>query len=137
MIKGVLTIIFDEPFYKAIFEQFDGTEYKVAQVNMGTSLPTMPKIINLVNEHYSDLRFSKSTLDQEVMHHINSKRAQRLAHKEVRKRGIGTKAQQALKKQFEKSKITRKKMNKDKKREMQKERFLQKQIKRRKKHRGH
>lgn len=55
MIKGVLTIIFDEPFYKAIFEQFDGTEYKVAQVNMGTSLPTMPKIINLVNEHYSDL----------------------------------------------------------------------------------
>ena len=44
---------------------------------------------------------------------------------------------QALKKQFEKSKITRKKMNKDRKREMQKERFLQKQIKRRKKHRGH
>ena len=130
MIKGVLTIIFDEPFYKAIFEQFDGTEYKVAQVNMGTSLPTMPKIINLVNEHYSDLRFSKSTRDQEVMNH-------RLAHKEVRKRGIGTKAQQALKKQFEKSKITRKKMNKDRKREMQKERFLQKQIKRRKKHRGH
>lgn len=102
MIKGVLTIIFDEPFYKAIFEQFDGTEYKVAQVNMGTSLPTMPKIIDLVNEHYSDLRFSKSTRDQEVMHHINPKRAQRLAHKEVRKR------------------------------EMQKERFLQKQIKRRK-----
>lgn len=101
----------------------------------------MPKIINLVNEHYSDLRFSKSTRDQEVMHHINPKRAQRLAHKlahkEVRKRGIGTKAQQALKKQFEKSKITRKKMNKDRKREMQKERFLQKQIKRRKKHRGH
>ena len=108
MIKGVLTIIFDEPFYKAIFEQFDGTEYKVAQVNMGTSLPTMPKIINLVNEHYSDLRFSKSTRDQEVMHHINPKRAQRLAHKEVRKGGFGTKAQQALKKQFEKSKITRK-----------------------------
>jgi hypothetical protein len=71
------------------------------------------------------------------MHHINPKRVQRLAHKEVRKRGIGTKAQQALKKQFEKSKITRKKMNKDRKREMQKERFLQKQIKRRKKHRGH
>lgn len=32
MIKGVLTIIFDEPFYKAIFEQFDGTEYKVAKL---------------------------------------------------------------------------------------------------------
>ena len=108
MIKGVLTIIFDEPFYKAIFEQFDGTQYKVAQVNMGTSLPTMPKIINLVNERYSDLQFSKSTRDKEVMHHINPKRAQRLAHKEVRERGIGTKAQQALKKQFEKSKITKK-----------------------------
>ena len=50
----------------------------MGQVNMGTSLPTMPKIINLVNEHYSDLRFSKSTRDQEVMHHINPKRAQRL-----------------------------------------------------------
>ena len=42
MIKGALTIIFDYPFYKAIFERTDGSEYYVAQVNLGTSMPHMP-----------------------------------------------------------------------------------------------
>lgn len=46
-----------------------------------------------------------------------------------RKRTIGTKAQQALKKQFEQSKIAKKKASKDRKREDQERRFLQKQVK--------
>ena len=55
MIKGALTIIFDYPFYKAIFERTDGSEYYVAQVNLGTSMPHMPQILNMVNFKFSKL----------------------------------------------------------------------------------
>lgn len=137
MIKGKLTIVFDDPFYKAIFERVDGTNYEVAQVNLGVSLPHMPEILRLVNDHYSQLHFYQSTVKKKIHHHINPKRAQRLAHRATQKRTIGTKAQQALKKQFEQSKIAKKKASKDKKREDQERRFLQKQAKRREKHRGH
>ena len=97
----------------------------------------MPEILELVNYHYSKLHFYKTTAEKEKIHHVNSKRAQRLAHKATQRNTIGTKAQQALKKQFEQSKIARKRVNKYKKREEQERRFLQKQIKRREKHRGH
>lgn len=137
MIKGVLTIVFDNPFYKAIFERIDGTDYEVAQVNLGASLPHMPEILRLVNYHYSQLHFYKTTAEKEEIHHVNPKRAQRLAHKATQRNKIGTKAQQALKKQFEQSKVAKKKANKDRKREEQEKRFLQKQIKRREKNRGH
>ena len=137
MIKGALTIIFDDLFYKAIFERIDGTDYEVAQMNLGESLPHMPEILKLVNYHYSQLHFYKSTVKKEKIHHVNPKRAQRLAHKATQRNKIGTKAQLALKKQFEASKTARKRASKAKKRENQEKRFLQRQIKRREKHRGH
>lgn len=137
MIKGELTIVFDDPFYKAIFERIDGTNYEVAQVNLGASLPHMPEILRLVNSHYSKLHFYQTTAEKEKICHVNPKRAQRLAHKATQKKTIGTKAQQALKKQFEQSKIAKKKASKDRKRKEQERRFLQKQVKRREKHRGH
>ena len=137
MIKGELTIIFDDPFYKAIFERIDGTNYEVAQVNLGASPPHMPEILKLVNFHYSKLHFYQTTVEKEKIYHVNPKRAQRLAHKVTQKKIIGTKAQQALKKQFEQSKIAKKKANKDRKRKEQEKRFFQKQAKRREKHRGH
>ncbi|WP_279037523.1 YjdF family protein [Lactobacillus taiwanensis] len=137
MLKGELTIVFDDPFYKAIFERIDGTNYEVAQINLGASLPHMPEILRLVNDYYSQLHFYKSTVEAEKFRHVNPKRAQRLAHKATQKKAIGTKAQQALKRQFEQSKIAKKKASKDRKRERQERRFLQKQAKRREKHRGH
>src|SRR5699024_223075 len=96
MIKGKLTIVFDDPFYKAIFERVDGTNYEVAQVNLGVSLPHMPEILRLVNDHYSQLHFYQSTVEEEKFHHVNPKRAQRLAHKATQNKAIGTKAKQAL-----------------------------------------
>lgn len=137
MIKGVLTIVFDDPFYKAIFERFDSNNYYVAQVNLGASMPHMPQILNLVNLHYSELKFYRETNEERVIKHINPKKAQRLAHKATKTKGIGTKAQQALKKQFEEEKAVRKVSARDKKRDQQRRRFLLKQEKRREKHKGH
>lgn len=62
MIKGELTIIFDDPFYKAIFERIDGANYEVAQVNLGASLPHMSEILKLVNFQYSKLHFYQTTV---------------------------------------------------------------------------
>lgn len=109
----------------------------MAQVNLGVSLPHMPEILRLVNDHYSQLHFYQSTVEEEKFHHVNPKRAQRLAHKATQNKAIGTKAKQALKKQFEQSKVAKKKANRNRKREEQEKRFLQKQAKRREKHRGH
>ena len=92
-----MTIIFDDPFYKAIFERIDGTNYEVAQINLGVSLLHMPEILRLVNDYYSQLHFYKSTAEEEKFRHVNPKRAQKLAHKATRKKTIGTKAQQDLK----------------------------------------
>ena len=97
----------------------------------------MPEILKLVNFYYSKLHFYQTTAEKEKVYHVNPKRAQRLAHKATQKKAIGIKAQQALKKQFEQSKIAKKKVKKDRKREEQERRFLQKQVKRREKHRGH
>lgn len=137
MIKGELTIVFDDPFYKAIFERINGTNYEVAQVNLGASLPRMPEILKLVNSHYSELHFYQTTVKKEKIHPVNPKRAQRLAHKATQNKNISTKAQQALKRQFEQSKILKKEASKDRRRKKQEECFLQKQAKRREKHRGH
>ena len=137
MIKGVLTIVFDEPFYKAIFERIDGNSYSVAQVNLGTSLPRMPEIIYLVNRKYSKLNFYRTTIENRADRHINPKRAQRLAHTATQQKQIGTKAQIALKKQFEESKIIKKMRVKENKQLEKERKFLKKQAKKREKHRGH
>ncbi|MBA1393208.1 DUF2992 family protein [Lactobacillus sp. XV13L] len=137
MLKGKLTIIFDDPFYKAIFEKIDGSDYYVAQVNLGASVPQMPEILNLVNRKYSQLSFYKTSIEKSVVQHVNPKRRQRLVNKAVKSRGISTKAQQALKKQFENLKVAKKKTSVEQMHEEKQARFIQKQEKRRAKHQGH
>lgn len=58
----------------------------------------MPEILKLVNFYYSKLHFYQTTAEKEKVYHVNPKRAQRLARKATQKKAIGTKAQQALKK---------------------------------------
>lgn len=137
MIKGALTIIFDYPFYKAIFERTDGSEYYVAQVNLGTSMPHMPQILNMVNFKFSKLKFYKTSIEKQKEYHINPKWAQRLAHKAIKNSSIGTKAQQDLKRQFEEKKIMKKKAIKVSKEQETERRYLLRQKKKHAKHRGH
>lgn len=137
MIKGALTIIFDYPFYKAIFERTDGSEYYVAQVNLGTSMPHMPQILNMVNFKFSKLKFYKTSIEKQKEYHVNPKRAQRLAHKAIKNSSIGTKAQQDLKRQFEEKKIMKKKAIKVSKEQETERRYLLRQKKKYAKHRGH
>ena len=37
--RMIMTVVFDKPFYKGIFERFVDDRYAVAEINLGTSLP--------------------------------------------------------------------------------------------------
>lgn len=61
-VKGTLTIIFDPPFYKAIFERRAGSIYEVSQVNLGTSEPKSSLIYNLINKHWSKVHYFRQNV---------------------------------------------------------------------------
>ncbi len=62
---------------------------------------------------------------------------QRKIKEETKNEGIGTKAQIALKKQYEENKLINKKINKERKNEMEERKFQLKQTKKKEKHKGH
>ena len=67
----------------------------------------------------------------------NPKRRQRSIKKQLQNVGIGTKSQQALTAQREKSKMEHKKISKEQRELEQQRKFDLKQNKRKEKHRGH
>ena len=88
-------------------------------------------------KNWNSLKFSppiKSEITEERK--INPKRMQREINNQLQNKGMGTKAQQALKLQHEQSKIERKVKSKEQ-RESEKERlYALRQEKRKAKHRG-
>ena len=67
----------------------------------------------------------------------NPKRRQRNARKQLENTGIGTKSQQALKKQYEENKIERKQLSREQIEAEKQRQFELKKHKRKEKHRGH
>lgn len=137
-IQSCLTIIFDGSFYKAIWERHDDKSYSVASVTLGSSEPKTSLILKLINQDYYQFHFHyESDGPQLVTKHVNPKRAQRLANKIIKSRGISTKAQSVLQRQFEQKKKVRKTQHSTEKRLAQEIRYQKRIAKRRKKHRGH
>ena len=68
---------------------------------MGTSLPKTRDIYRLVLKRWNTIHFSKETLDSTRVKRVNPKRMQREAQKQVHAEFYGSKAQQALKANFE------------------------------------
>ncbi|KAF0518326.1 DUF2992 family protein [Pediococcus acidilactici] len=133
-----LTIIFEPPFYKAIFESHSRS-YSVATLNLDTTEPRIQNIYEFILHHWNRLNFFETKFTNRITHKkINPKRLQRLAKQQVLNNGIsGTKAQQAIQLAREDSKNTRKKKKSIEKRNIKQQKFEQKQIKKVKKHRGH
>lgn len=137
-----LTILFNNPFWIGVFEKYQGEEYEACKVTFGAE-PKEAEVYDFVLKNYYRLKFKMITLDEEeakkniILKKENPKRVQRMIHKEVKNRGIGTKAQIALKAQHEENKIERKKKSKEEKEQQQQRLFELKQNKRREKHKGH
>ncbi len=135
--RATLTVLFEEPFWIAVYErEFDGA-YEVCKIMYGAQ-PKDNEVYEYMLKNFRSLRFSPKlnvqTLSRKVM---NPKRMQRAIKKQLEEKGVGTKAQIALKLQREQSKAENQLQSRKKREEESKWRFAQKQQKRKEKHRGH
>ncbi|NEZ46251.1 DUF2992 family protein [Clostridium niameyense] len=134
-----LTVLFNEPFWIGVFEVYENKGYRVSKVTFGAE-PKDEEIHQFILKKFKNLKFSSiiSNLDKKLfIKRENPKRMQRKVRKETKNEGIGTKAQIALKKQYEESKLIHKRINKERKNKMEERKFQLKQIKKKEKHKGH
>ncbi|MFT9051115.1 DUF2992 family protein [Liquorilactobacillus nagelii] len=57
-----MTIIFEPPFYKAIFERSFDSVYEVGQLNLGPAEPKTCDIYRLVNTSWKEIDFFRQQL---------------------------------------------------------------------------
>lgn len=136
MNKVKCTVFFEDPFWVGVFERNENGKLSVAKVTFGAE-PKDCEILDFVLKHYYDLQFSSvvETVVKETKK--NPKRVQRDVRKEMKKTGIGTKSQQALKLQQEQNKQQRKVENRERNLAKAQRKFELKQKKKKEKHRGH
>ena len=134
--KSSLTILYENPFWIGLYERFDDDKYEVCKITFGAE-PKDYEVYNFLLKNWHMLRFSPPVkTDRTIERKINPKRMQREINSQLENKGIGTKAQQALKLQHEQNKIDRKTQSREQ-REAQKERqFALRQKKKKAKHRG-
>lgn len=131
------TVFFEGVFWVGVFERISEEKYEVSKVVFGSE-PKDYEVYDFVLKNFCNLKFSKSLLIAESKNKkINTKRLQRKIKKETENSGVGTKAQLAMKLQYEINKEERRK-NSRKKNEQEKERqFELRQRKKKEKHNGH
>ena len=116
--KSSLTIMFEAPFWIGLYERFDNDTYEVCKITFGAE-PKDYEIYEFMIKNWDKLKFSPPIKSQIVQD-----------------RGIGTKAQQALKLQHEQCKLERKIKSREQ-REAEKDRqYTLRQEKKKAKHRG-
>lgn len=136
-VSGKLTVLFEEPFWIGVFERQDGKKYEACRVVFGAE-PREVEVYEFILERFFSLDFGSIKLEKNVTKEkIGYKRMQRKVKKEQEKETIGTKAQNALKLQYEERKQDKKILAKDRKEEEKERLFNLKQEKRKAKHKGH
>ena len=132
-----LTVFFEEPFWVGVYERWEEGGYRVCKITFGAE-PRDYEVYEFLQTHWRQLKFSSPTKTQELSQRpMNPKRVQRDITKLLQRKGVGTKAQQALKLQQEEGKAARRVLSRQE-REAQKDRqFYLRQEKQKQKHRGH
>lgn len=134
--KSKFTVFFDEPFWIGVFERIEGSKLSVCKITFGAE-PTDAEIYTFLLSNYNKLKFSKPIKTEQKQKANNPKRRLRNAKKMLENKGVGTKSQQALKKQYEEMKTERKLIGKKQKEAERDRQFDLKQQKRKEKHKGH
>lgn len=135
-IKSSLTIMFEAPFWLGLYERYDDGKYEVCKITFGAE-PKDYEVYDFLLKNWKKLKFSppiKSEIVEEKK--INPKRLQREINNQLQERGIGTKAQQALKLQHEQNKLERKTKNREQREVEKKRQYALRQEKKKAKHRG-
>lgn len=134
--KSSLTILFENPFWIGLYERIDGDKYEVCKITFGAE-PKDYEVYDFLLRNWHKLKFSPPIkADGMKEHKINPKRMQREINSQLEHKGIGTKAQQALKLQHEQNKIERKAKSHEQKDAEKKYQFTLRQEKKKAKHRG-
>ena len=136
-ISSTLTVYFEDPFWVGVYERVADGHLSVCKITFGAE-PKDCEVYQFLLEHWRELRFSppvKADGGPSTMP-ANPKRMQRAIQKQLRKQGIGTKSQQALKLQHAESKTARKQKRREQRKVEQERQFAIKQRKRKEKHKG-
>ncbi|MEG0592986.1 MAG: YjdF family protein [Coprobacillus sp.] len=134
-ISDTLTVFFEDPFWVGVIEEIDDNKLVVNRTVFYRE-PRDNEIFEFVLYKYSQLDFSPSVEVAVKQKSLNPKRIQKMVKHQVENVGIGTKSQQALKKQQELKKQERKDTSYQQKQIDKQVRFALKQQKKKEKHRG-
>ena len=135
--QGSLTVLFEDPFWIGLFELADREGLRVCKVTFGAE-PTEREIMQFVDRNWHRLRFSPAVdASTTPENRRNPKRQLREVRRQTIPQGIGTKSQQALKKQQEQNKTEHRQRSKAERESDQQHRFELRQAKKKEKHRGH
>ena len=119
--KCSLTIMFEAPFWIGLYERYDDGNYEVCKITFGAE-PKDYEVHEFLLRNWRKLKFSPPIKSEKIEgRKINPKRMQREISGQLQERGMGTKAQQALKLQHEQNKLERKTKSREQK-EAEKER---------------
>ena len=133
------TVFFEDPFWVAVFERTgaDGC-YSAAKTTFGAE-PKSFEVLAFVLERYGNLVFSDPA-EAEAARPLapagNPKRMQRKAARATAETGVGTKAQQALKAQYEAGKQARKVQTRQEREALARQKFLLSREKKKARRRG-
>ncbi|MBX9965979.1 YjdF family protein [Priestia aryabhattai] len=134
-----LTIYHDGQFWIGIIEVVEGGKLKAFRYVFGAE-PKDTEILDFIHHKLLNLinQSIHSGLDVKIKSNkkVNPKRLQRQVAKEVNKVGISTKAQEAMKQEYEEKKKSRKKKSKQYREELKEQKYLMKKLKAKAKHKG-
>ena len=134
--KASLTVFFEEPFWVGVFERIEDGKLSVCKVTFGAE-PKDYEVLDYILHHYYELVFSPAIETEIRQAADNPKRRNRNARKQLENTGIGTKSQQALKRQREEMKTERRQISRKEREAEAQRRFVMKQEKKKEKRRGH
>ena len=135
-IKSSLTILFENPFLIGLFERIDGDKYEVCKIMFGAE-PKDYEVYDFLLKNWHKLKFSPPVKTEKIEERkINPKRMQREINSQLENKGIGTKAQRALKLQHEQGKLERKVKSREQKEAEKERQFALRQEKKKAKRRG-
>ena len=134
--KASLTVFFEEPFWVGVFERIEDGKLSVCKVTFGVE-PKDYDVWDYVLHHYYELVFSPAIETETRQTADNPKRRLRKARKQLENTGIGTKSQQALRRQREEMKTKRRQISREERETEVRRRFEMKQAKKKEKRRGH
>ena len=128
--RSRLTVYFEPPFWVGVYERESDGKYEAGKLVFGAE-PKDFEVLELVQDHWKRIKLSPPVdIEQKPERRPNPKRMQREISASLSRSGAGTKAQEALKLQYEQNKAERRAASKER-------RFEQRREKKKEKHRGH